>query len=402
MVVVDGVCVTGPLAPHARGFAGELVRLGFTRYSAQKQLQLAAHVSRWLGDAGLGTAELNARAVDGFLAARRAAGHGEFVTPKALAPLLGYLRGLGVVPQPVPAAPQTLAEQLLADYRGWLLTERGLRVKVARGYVDSVAPFVTTHAGRGEAGLRDLGADDITAFLTAESRRLAPKTMQRLASALRSLLRYWHLQGLTGGPLDQVVPRIANRRPGLPQPLEQRQAAALLASCDLQAATGRRDLAMLTLLARMGMRAGEVAGLTLEDIDWRNGEITIAGKGSRRDRLPLPADAGDAIAGYLQHGRPAGALDRSVFIRARAPRCGLTAGGVTQAVAAAAQRAGLGTIYAHRLRHTAATALLAAGGSLAEIGQVLRHRRPLTTAAYVKVNVEALRTLARPWPGAPA
>ena len=402
MVVVDGVCVTGPLAPHARGFAAELVRLGFTRYSAQKQLQLAAHVSRWLGDAGLGTAELNARAVDGFLAARRAAGHGEFVTPKALAPLLGYLRGLGVVPQPVPAAPQTLAEQLLADYRGWLLTERGLRVKVARGYVDSVAPFVTTHAGRGEAGLRDLGADDITAFLTAESRRLAPKTMQRLASALRSLLRYWHLQGLTGGPLDQVVPRIANRRPGLPQPLEQRQAAALLASCDLQAATGRRDLAMLTLLARMGMRAGEVAGLTLEDIDWRNGEITIAGKGSRRDRLPLPADAGDAIAGYLQHGRPAGALDRSVFIRARAPRCGLTAGGVTQAVAAAAQRAGLGTIYAHRLRHTAATALLAAGGSLAEIGQVLRHRRPLTTAAYVKVNVEALRTLARPWPGAPA
>jgi integrase/recombinase XerD len=402
MDVVDGVCVTGPLAPHARGFAGELVRLGFTRYSAQKQLQLAAHVSRWLGDAGLGTAELNARAVDGFLAARRAAGHGEFVTPKALAPLLGYLRGLGVVPQPVPAAPQTLAEQLLADYRGWLLTERGLRVKVARGYVDSVAPFVTTHAGRGEAGLRDLGADDITAFLTAESRRLAPKTMQRLASALRSLLRYWHLQGLTGGPLDQVVPRIADRRPGLPQPLEQRQAAALLASCDLQAATGRRDLAMLTLLARMGMRAGEVAGLTLEDIDWRNGEITIAGKGSRRDRLPLPADAGDAIAGYLQHGRPAGALDRSVFIRARAPRCGLTAGGVTQAVAAAAQRAGLGTIYAHRLRHTAATALLAAGGSLAEIGQVLRHRRPLTTAAYVKVNVEALRTLARPWPGAPA
>lgn len=400
MDVVDGVRISGPLAPHSRGFAGELARLGFMRYSARKQLQLAAHVSRWLGDAGLGTADLDAGAVDGFLAARRAGGHGEFVTAKALAPLLGYLRGLGVVPQPVHAAPRTPAQQLLADYGSWLLTERGLRGEVARGYVDSVAPFVTTHAGRGEDGLRDLDAGDITAFMTAQARRLAPKTVQRLATALRSLLRYWHLQGLTGGPLDQIVPKIANRRPGLPQPLEQGQAAALLASCDLQAATGRRDLAMLTLLARMGLRAGEVAGLTLEDIDWRNGEITITGKGSRRDRLPLPADAGEAIAAYLRDGRPAGAVDRSVFIRARAPRCGLTSGGVTQAVAAAAQRAGLGTIYAHRLRHTAATAMLAAGGSLAEIGQVLRHRRPLTTAAYVNVNVEALRTLARPWPGA--
>jgi integrase/recombinase XerD len=400
MDVVDGVRVTGPLVLHARGFAGELVRLGFTSGSARKQLQLAAHLSRWLGDAGLGTADLDAGVVDVFLAARRGAGHGEFVTPRALAPLLGYLRGLGVAPLPVPAAPRNPAERLLADYRGWLLTERGLRVKVARGYVDSVAPFVTAHAGHGGAGLQGLDASDITAFMTAESRRLAPKTVQRLATALRSLLRYWHVQGLTGGPLEQVVPRVANRRPGLPQPLEQRQAAALLASCDLQAATGRRDLAMLTLLARLGLRAGEVAVLTLEDIDWRSGEITIAGKGSRRDRLPLPADAGQAIAAWLRDGRPAGAVDRSVFIRARAPRCGLTAGGVTQAVAAAAQRAGLGTIYAHRLRHTAATAMLAGGGSLAEIGQVLRHRRALTTAAYVKVNVDALRTLARPWPGA--
>jgi site-specific recombinase XerD len=178
------------------------------------------------------------------------------------------------------------------------------------------------------------------------------------------------------------------------------QVQALLASCDRQAAAGRRDLAMLILLARMGLRAGEVAGLGLDDIDWRRGEITIYGKGNRRDRLPLPADAGEAIAEWLQHGRPSTALDRSVFIRIKAPHQGLTSGGVTQAVAAAARRAGLGTIYAHRLRHSAATAMLAEGGSLGEIGQVLRHRRPHTTAAYTKVNVEALRALARPWPGA--
>jgi integrase/recombinase XerD len=157
---------------------------------------------------------------------------------------------------------------------------------------------------------------------------------------------------------------------------------------------------MLILLARLGLRAGEVAALTLDDIDWRAAEISITGKGGHRDRLPLPADAGQAIAAYLLHGRPTGALDRSVFIRDRAPRSGLTPGAVTQAVAAAARRAGLGTIYAHRLRHAAATAVLAEGGSLAEIGEVLRHRRAVTTAAYTKVNIEALRTLARPWPGA--
>jgi integrase/recombinase XerD len=259
---------------------------------------------------------------------------------------------------------------------------------------------VARYAVTGSAELGQLSAGDVTAFLTAQSRRLAPKTCQRLATALRSLLRFWHLQGLTSGPLDQAVPKVANRRPGLPRPLEPGQVDALLASCDRQTTAGRRDLAMLTLLARMGLRAGEVAGLRLDDISWRQGEITIRGKGNRRDQLPLPAEAGEAVAAYLRHGRPAAALDRSVFIRVKAPHRGLTSGGVTQAVAAAAGRAGLGTIYAHRLRHSAATAILAEGGSLAEIGQVLRHRRPHTTAAYTKVNIEALRTLARPWPGA--
>jgi site-specific recombinase XerD len=400
MDVLDGVRMTGPLTPYSRGLAGELARLGFTELSARCQLGLAAHLSRWLAAAGLDTAALTPAVVDAYLAARRAAGYSAYLTPKALVPLLGYLRGLGVVSQPGAPALLTWADELADGYRRWLLAERGLGVKVARGYVDSVRPFVAAHAAGGEAGLRDLGAGDVTAFLTAESRRLAPKTVQRLATALRSLLRFWHLQGLISGPLDQAVPRVANRRPGLPRPLEPAQVQALLASCDCGTADGSRDLAMLTLLARMGLRAGEVAGLRLDDIDWRLGEITIAGKGNRRDKLPLPSDAGEAVAVYLRHGRPATALDRSVFIRIKAPHRGLTSGGVTQAVAAAARRAGLGTIYAHRLRHSAATAILAEGGSLAEIGQVLRHRRPHTTAAYTKVNVEALRSLARPWPGA--
>ena len=396
---VHAVGMAGPLGPYARGFAAELARLGFTRLSAQKQMGLAAHLSRWLGDAGLGVADLATPVVGGFLAARRAA-YRDLLTAKALVPLLGYLRGLGVVPQPESPAPQTVAAVLLEGYRGWLLTERGLGVKVARGYVDLVGPFVAAHVASGEAGLRELGTGDVTAFMIAQSRRLAPKTVQRLASALRLLLRWWHVQGLIGGPLDQAVPTVANRRPGLVRPLPPGQVGALLASCDQATAAGRRDLAMLTLLARMGLRAGEVAGLGLDDINWRRGEITIRGKPNRLDALPLPADVGEAIASYLRDGRPATALDRSVFTRIRAPHQGLTPVGVTQAVAAAGRRAGLGVIYAHRLRHSAATAILAQGGCLAEIGQVLRHRQTSTTAAYTKVDIEALRALSRPWPGA--
>jgi integrase/recombinase XerD len=397
---VHGVRVAGPLAPYAQGFAAELTRLGYRSGPAQKQLQLAARLSEWLDAAGLGAADLEETAIEAYLAARRAAGYGEFVTPRALAPLLGYLRKLGVAPLPETPVPQNLAEELLDGYRCWLVAERGLRRTVARGYLSAVRPFVAAHAAGGRSGLQDVAAGDVTAFLIAQSLQLGPKTLQRVATALRSLLRYWHVQGLTGGPLDRAVPKTANRRPGLPRPLEEGQVAALLASCDRETAAGQRDLAMLTLLARLGLRSGEVAALTLDDIDWRAAEISIAGKGGRRDRLPLPADAGQAIAAWLLHGRPAGALDRRVFIRDRAPRSGLTPGAVTQAVAAAGRRAGLGTIYAHRLRHSAATAMLAEGGSLAEIGQVLRHRRAVTTAAYTKVNIEALRTLARPWPGA--
>ncbi|MGH3832724.1 MAG: tyrosine-type recombinase/integrase [Pseudonocardiaceae bacterium] len=224
-------------------------------------------------------------------------------------------------------------------YRGYLLVERGLVVKASRGYVDLVRPFIAGRVSADGVGLEALTAGEVSAFLVAQSRRLAPKTTQRLATALRSLLRFWHVEGLISRPLAQSVPK--------------------------------------------------VAGLRLDDIDWRRGEITIRGKGSRCDRLPLPVDVGHTVAGYLRHGRPATALERGVFIRVKAPHRGLTSTGVTQVVAAAARRVGLGTIYAHRLRHSAATSMLAHGASLTEIGQVPRHRRALTTAVYAMVDTEA-------------
>jgi site-specific recombinase XerD len=173
----------------------------------------------------------------------------------------------------------------------------------------------------------------------------------------------------------------------------------MLDSCDTGTAAGRRDLAMLTLLSRLGLRAGEVASLTLDDIDWRAGEVTVTGKGRRSERLPLPADAGEAIAAYLRDGRPEPfERTRAVFLRLRAPHGGLTPTGVSQAVLAAGQRAGIQGVHAHRLRHSAATGMLRAGAGLPEIGQVLRHRRLMSTAIYAKTDIAALRTLTRPWP----
>jgi len=184
----------------------------------------------------------------------------------------------------------------------------------------------------------------------------------------------------------------------LPRGLEPTEVRRLLAACDRRRATGCRDIAILTLLVRLGLRAGEVASLALDDIDWRAGAFVVCGKGNRAERLPLPADVGEALVDYLRRGRPASAQGRTVFVRIKAPHRALTSGGVSQVVAAAGERAGLGLLHAHRLRHTAATSMLRAGGALAEIGQVLRHRRALTTAIYAKVDRDALRTLARSWP----
>jgi integrase/recombinase XerD len=231
--------------------------------------------------------------------------------------------------------------------------------------------------------------------------RLGRRAAQLTVVALRSLLRFMHLEGALERSLAGAVPSVAGwRLSGLPKRLEPGEVDALLDSCDRSTVIGSRDLAILTVLARLGLRAGEVAGLSLEDIDWRAGELIVRGKGARSERLPLPHDVGEAVVGYLRDGRPATAQDRMVFVRVRAPHHGLSPGGVTFVVAAAARRAGLGQIHAHRLRHTAASEMLRAGATLPEVGQVLRHRRASTTAIYAKVDRQALRQIARPWPGA--
>ena len=394
--------VYGPLEPYADGLRSELERLGYTPLSAAGHVRLVAHLSRWMIDGGLAISALTPATVDAYFAERRSAGYAGHVTGRALRPLLSYLRRLGVIPPPAPVPAASPQDRLLGRYRDYLLVERGLTVTTADLNVRMVGPFL---AGRAEAkdgclDLEDLTAREVAAFVVAQSRQ-RPKSVKRMVTALRSLLGFLHAEGLIGQPL--AVPSPAGwTQSGLPKALDGDQVTALLASCDPATRTGRRDLAILTLLARLGLRAGEVAALRLDDIDWRLGEITVRGKGNRHDRLPLPADAGQRIVAYLQDGRPGTAQGRTVFVRAQAPYRALTSNAVTTVVAYAGKRAGLGVIGAHRLRHSAATAMLRSGGSLTEIGQTLRHARPLTTAIYAKVDVEALRQLARPWPGEPA
>ncbi len=391
--------VGGPLAPYAGGFRTELERLGYTPLTAATHVRLMAHLSRWLAREGVEAPGLTPAVIEAYFAERRAAGYAGHVTGRALLPLAGYLRRLGVIPPPAPAVAASAVERLLARYREYLLVERGLAGTTAELNVRIVRPFLAGWVQETDAGvdLAHLSAGEVAAFVVTQSRQ-RPRSVKRMVTALRSLFGFLQLEGLVSQPL--AVPSPAGwSQAGLPKALDGDQVAALLASCDPRTRTGRRDLAILTLLARLGLRAGEVAALRLDDIDWRRGEITVRGKGNRHDRLPLPADVGQRIVAYLHDGRPQAAQGRTVFVRAQAPYRPLTSNAVTTVVACSGRRAGLGLIGAHRLRHSAATAMLRAGGSLTEIGQTLRHARPLTTAIYAKVDVGALRQLARPWPG---
>jgi integrase/recombinase XerD len=234
-------------------------------------------------------------------------------------------------------------------------------------------------------------------FLSAECPKRSVTGARDLVCALRSFLRYLHLAGLIDAPLVWAVPSVADLRDRtLPRGLEPAAVKKLVASCDRRTLVGRRDYAILLLLSRLGLRAGEVARLKLDDVDWRGGLLLIHGKGGRQDELPLPVDVGAALVSYLRR-RP-GCECRMLFLRITAPREGLNRSTIGTIVREACTRAGLPRVGAHRLRHTAATEMLRQGASLAEIGQVLRHREQKTTAIYAKVDRQALRQLSRPWP----
>lgn len=392
------VRVSGPLAEHAMSFGEELLKRGYPGERAARHVQLLAQLSRWMERQRLGERDLNEERVAEFLKARRAAGYYDKPSLSWVLTLLGFVPCLDLV-RAEPAS-LTPVESAVVEYAHYLTKERGLARATVRGYSQVAKLFLSRWvAPDGDLDLSSLNAEAVTRFVVEESRRRSRGAAQVLVTATRSLLRFLFLEGRINQPLAQAVPAVSVPKGFLPRGLGDAALTALLASCDTSTVLGRRDLAVLTLLSRLGLRAGEVAGLELDDIDWHHGELVVRGKGSRRDRLPVPVDVGEALAAYLSTGRPR-VESRALFLRVKAPIGAMSASNVTGIVSRACERAGIALAGAHRLRHSAATAMLRAGAPLAEIGQVLRQTHDATTAVYAKVDRVALGALAQPWPGA--
>jgi integrase/recombinase XerD len=393
----------GPLAPYLCPFADSLSRQGYIQRYIHRQVMLAACFSRWIKQADVPlqriTSEHSARFLS-FRYRRRRPNRGDLA---ALDHFIEFLRCERVIPaEQVTTRPLTPAEQCAQAYAQYLREERLLAEATIVNYVPFIGRFLKERFGTAPVKLSSLCATDVVGFVQRQARQLLPKRAKLLTSALRSFLQYARYRGEIRLDLATVVPCVANwSMPSIPRGIAPDQVCQLLSQIDRRTAVGRRDYAILLLLARLGLRAGEVAFLELEDIDWLGGSLSVHGKSGRRSQLPLPKEVGDAIVDYLQNGRPR-ATSRRVFLRARAPVRGfLSQCAVGSIVRHALLRAGIEapTTGAHQFRHGLATQMLRQGASLAQIGELLGHKSPETTKIYTKIDLEALRTLALPWPG---
>ena len=386
----------GPLTPFVGELEKRLRRSGYTSHTTVNLLRLFADVSRWLEAGDLHATDLSGPTIDRYLADRRQVGRRSAFTRASFAPLVAMLIDKDLLASTEPDEPQGPDEELLSCFRRYLREERGLASSTTGAYVLRARRFLDDCGGTSRLG--EIGAVEVTAAVL-RSAEVSVGSGQYFVSALRAFLRYLYLEGTLDKDLSTTALTVTGRRRSpLPSGITHRDAKLLLDSCDRRRNRGRRDFAVLVVLVRLGLRASEVAGLTLDDIDWRAGEITVHGKGGRIDRLPLPSEVGEAIAAYLRRGRPHGEC-RRLFLRATAPIGPIGRGGISSVVRRACRAAGLPEVGAHRLRHTAASEMLAAGAPLEEIGQVLRHASALSTATYARVDLVSLRTAARPWPG---
>jgi integrase/recombinase XerD len=394
------VGVPGPLAPYADGFRAVLDAQGFSPWSQMFYLHLLADVSRWLGQRGLDASGLTDANASAFRQDRRSRGRARFRGTQGLALLLSFLRDAGAAPPPAAASPGDETGVLVAEFAGYLAGERGLRPQTIALYSGAARLFLGSLPPGGGGILAGLTADAIRSFAIAESRRRGTGSLKNQVTAVRSLLRFLHLRGLIPDPLDGAAPAAAGwHRPPLTRKIRPGDVAAILASCDRGTHAGRRDYAILMLLARLGLRAGEAAAARAGDIDWRSGTILVRGKGGHDERMPLPGDAGAAVADYCRNARPRAAASGMLFLHARAPYGPLSSSAVAHLVVRACRRAGLPQASAHQLRHVAATAMRRAGAPLSEISQLLRHQHEGTTSKYGTIDPDELGPVTHPWPG---
>jgi len=389
----------GPLTPHLDAFAERLEGLGYAGATRRVKLRLVRSFSRWLQRRDFLTAEVDEHKIVAFLGRHARVGQGD---PTTLGDLLETLRKDGVVSRPTAEVDETQVQRLEAEFGRYLSVERGLSQASLRNSLPFVRSFLTHRFGAGPIFMDDVRPPDVTRFLLRKLQTVGASRAKLMVGALRSFFRFLRWRGDIAIDLASSVPSVADwRLSALPKSLRSEEVERLISSCRRETVTGQRDYTLLLLLARLGLRAGEVVALTLDDIDWDAGALTVRGKGGREDRLPIPRDVGQAMATYLRQGRPHDCSTRRFFVRRKAPRRGFASSvAVCTIVRRALERAGIASPRkgAHLLRHSLASEMLRKGGSLAEIGEVLRHRSMDTTAIYAKVDLVALKALARPWP----
>ncbi|HKW72658.1 MAG TPA: site-specific integrase [Candidatus Dormibacteraeota bacterium] len=397
---VTTVRIRGPVAPLAEDLKAELLAAGYTPLTVVNKMRSIGYVSRWLETQGLGVEDLTEQRLDEYLMERRERGGQWEISRPALVPLLEFLRRRGLVHPPTgEPAVLTGGEKLLAAFKSYLFKERGLVATTADAYVFYARRLLEREAADGDVRRLDVVA--VGRAIRLEATNVSAAAVQYFVVGVRAFLRFCHREGLTDVDLSNaVLSATGRRRSALPRGVARADAAAMLQACDRRTPEGRRNYAVLTVLLRLGLRATELATLTLEDIDWRRAEIIVHGKGRRDERLPMPADVGEALVAYLRHGRRPTQL-REVFVSVIGPVKKLGRGAISDIVRRSCERAGVPRVGAHRLRHTLACEMVGAGVPLPEIGQVLRHRDLVSTAIYARVGVAQLRVLARSWPAGP-
>jgi site-specific recombinase XerD len=383
-------------------YAARLVEVGLARTGTWRSLNVVGNLLAWMASHRSKLSNLDERMVERYLRHHGAKQTIHLGDRAALKRWLSTLRTAGAI-APAPAPTMTPQEQIVAEFGAYLRSERGLTARTIERHLPAIRRFLFEVCPAGASDLGKIKQEDVIRYVERHAQDWSPKSAKSMCWSLRAFLRYLYHTGLNPHALADCVPSIRQwNLVGLPTYLSAVQVQKVLDGCDRASATGRRDFAILMMLSKLGLRADEVATLTLDDINWRAGDMLVRAKGRQRARMPISSDVGAAIAAYLQDGRPKSSC-RQLFLRSLAPHTGFaSASAITMIAKTALERAGIQG-YAHQgahiFRHSLATELLRSSATLSEIGHLLRHKSHDTTRIYAKVDIEALRTLSLPWPG---
>jgi site-specific recombinase XerD len=396
----------GPLNFRFSEFTQSLLDCGYSISSVDYRRRLINVLDNWLLQHQISIEDFNEDKARIFLRDQQRKYRSQFADQPTLKRFLAYLRNAKLVPAARVCCNKNPLDQLLARFRQHLSNERGLHERTQHTYVEVTRGFLSNKFKSEEPiSLNRLTPRDITKFIICRAQTVSPATAQRAALVLRCFFRFLYQGGDIHTNLGACIPSVRNwSLSEVPKYLPAKKVEFLLKKCSQNTPTDQRDFAILLLLARLGLRAGEIVRMTLDDIDWDAGELVVKGKGGCHDRLPIPNDVGKALARYLHHVRPH-CLSRRVFTKMYAPHEGFkNSSSITGIVNQIISRSGMETPRrgAHMLRHSLATRMLGAGASLTEIGRILRHQLIRTTAIYAKVNLTELRSIAAPWPGGAA